>query len=543
MRRSFASFAVAVLALAAARSAYAQADAPLPAPPPPPDATPSVAVPDVPAAAGTGATSAYPTSDENDYAGWHGGNFFLRSKDDNFRLYVQGRAQIDSYNYAGPGVTDTTLKSTVFLRRIRPELTGEFMKNWQWMLAGDWGATANDGSPQVGQLTTAQTGQIKAIATDVYLNYRCADGLFNVQLGQYDAPFTMENRTSDKYIPFMERSLAVRAVGIPTNKEIGAMFWGELTNKMFFYSLGFFNGDGQGRLSPDNRMDTMGRIFVHPLADSKSPLKDLQIGGSFRYGMRDKNYVNYEYNNAGPGPAGASGFTTQGNFRFWASNYAGAGGRLLHIAPANAQVGYAIELRVPFDQYFEVFGEFVGINNQTREYQDGFPGNSERFGHMKGFAYYVAASIWPMGGRDIQGPMGYENPTHVDLKKADTAPKQALQLLLKWEQMSLDYESADVSGTAESTNIDGKIKVNVVEVGANYWLTKHLRFSFNYLANMFPDSGPTSATNAAAGQSNTWSADQRARAPGNTIGKGNNDDARDSAHMFHEFLFRAAVAF
>jgi hypothetical protein len=109
--------------------------------------------------------------------------------------------------------------------------------------------------------------------------------------------------------------------------------------------------------------------------------------------------------------------------------------------------------------------------------------------------------------------------------------------------MNHDYESADVSGTAESTNIDGNIKVNVFEFGANYWLTKHLRFSFNYLANMFPSSGPSSPTNAAGGLTNTWTSDQRARAPGNTIGKGNNDDARDSAHMFHEFLFRAAIAF
>lgn len=510
MRRSIASFAVAVLTFAAARNVHAQGAAPSPEMPPESKGmTPSPSA-DVPPPASEIQPAS--TTDENDTAGWHGGLFYLRSKDDNFRLYFQGRAQIDMYNYFGPGVTDMTgasaLKSTLFLRRIRPELTGEFMKNWQWMLAGDWGATSND---------AAQAAQIKALATDVFINYRNFDGMFNVQVGQYDAPFTMENRTSDKYIPFMERSLAVRVVGIPTNKEIGAMVWGELTNKLFFYSVGLFNGDGQGRLNPDNRGDVMARAFVHPLAPGGGPLKDLQIGASFRYGMRDKNQVIYDYNS----------FTTQGNWKFWGATYKDATGRTLHVLPANAQVGYAFELRIPYDQYFELFGEFVGINNQTREAVDTFQGtNSERFGRMKGFAYYAALAFWPMGGRDINGAMGYENPSHLDLKKPDTTPKQALQLLLKFEQMDVQYIGADVSGTAGG--YDGHIKANVFEVGANYWLTKHLRFSVNYAANMFPDSA---------------TADNKAVAPGNALAKGVNDDAKTNAHILHELLFRAAVAF
>src|SRR5260221_10391310 len=32
-------------------------------------------------------------------AGWHGGLFYLRDENDNFRLHLQGRAQIDVYSY------------------------------------------------------------------------------------------------------------------------------------------------------------------------------------------------------------------------------------------------------------------------------------------------------------------------------------------------------------------------------------------------------------------------------------------------------------
>jgi hypothetical protein len=143
--------------------------------------------------------------DGHPLAGWHNGLFYLRDYNDNFRLYVQGRAQIDTYTYFGPGVAETTLKPTIFLRRIRPELTGEFLGKWQWMLAGDFGATGLDNvrgtnetsaaapgaapTATTGRFAAAQTSRVSAAPTDVFVNYK-ADSLFNVQLGQYDAPFT-----------------------------------------------------------------------------------------------------------------------------------------------------------------------------------------------------------------------------------------------------------------------------------------------------------------------------------------------------------------
>ncbi|HEX7664308.1 MAG TPA: porin, partial [Polyangiaceae bacterium] len=168
--------------------------------------------------------------DGHPLAGYHDGLFYLRDENDNFRLYVQGRAQIDSYNYLGPGVSSSTsLVPTVFLRRIRPEITGEILKNWQFMIAGDFGATSLDNakgngtetvaaapgaapSATSGKYAGAQTAHVGAAPTDVFVNFH-GHALFNVQVGQFDAPFMMENRTSDKYIPFMERSLAVRDIG------------------------------------------------------------------------------------------------------------------------------------------------------------------------------------------------------------------------------------------------------------------------------------------------------------------------------------------
>lgn len=476
--------------------------------------------------------------EETSLAGHHGGVFYLRDRDDNFRLYLQGRAQIDGYAYAGPGVTDTALKPTLLLRRVRPELTGELFGNtFQFMLAGDFGQSAYDNAKGTnetsaagpgkaptatsGRYASAETASIKATATDVWIGYRAAS-TFNLQLGQYDAPFTMENRTSDKYIAYMERSLAVRNLGIPSNKELGLMAWGETANKTFFYSVGIFDGDGQGRPSPDARPDAMGRIFVHPLKQSGGPLSDLQIGGSARFGRRDSTYVTYDYN----------AFTTQAGYTFWSPIYTGAHGPT-HVLPSGRQLGWAIEMRVPYGDHLDLTGEYVSIHNQTREALEGFQAtNTERTGVMSGYAYYLQLGVWPFGHRDINGAPGYENPTHVDFKKPNTPPKHALQLLVKWEQLSAKYDSAARRGTADDKNIDGNIRADVLSFGANYWMTKHLRFSANYMFDMFPGSQPSSSQTA----------DQRATAPGNGLPKGVNDAARESAHVLHEVTFRVAVA-
>ena len=482
--------------------------------------------------------------DGNPLAGWHNGVFYLRDSSDNFRLYLQGRAQIDFYSYAGPGVADTALKPTLFLRRIRPEIGGEFFKSWWFSIAGDFGATNFDNpkgttetsasSPGAaptatsGKYASAQTTRVSAAPTDVFINYR-AHPLFNVQVGQFDAPFMMENRTSDKFIPFMERSLAVRDVGVPTNKEIGAMFWGEDPQRYFFYSAGLFNGDGQTRLNVDSRGDVMARAFAHPLAFEKTELKDLQLGASFRYGSRDSKFSYYDY----------PGMSTQGGYSFWNPTYAGSEGTT-HILPSGNQTGVAGEVRVPIS-ILDVTSEVVYIENHTREVQEGFQaanGASLRRGDLHGYSYYVQAAVW-LGKRDVNGLPGYENMTHVDFSKPDGTPAKSVQLLAKWEQLHLNYNSASRAGSADVKNIDGEIKVNAFSLGANYWLTKHIRLTANYVLSMFPDSEPTSATTMG---SVTQSSKNRALAPGNALATKINDDARDNAHSLHEFLLRAAVA-
>lgn len=454
--------------------------------------------------------------DRRPLAGYHNGLFFLRDHHDNFHLYIQGRMQLDFYGYAGKGVPDTQLKPTLFIRRVRPEVTGEFLGHWRFMIAGDFGATAIDNAGAAAGSAADRT-RFQAAATDAFINYRAAP-IFNAMVGQMDAPFMLENRTSDKYLQFAERSLAVRAIGVPTNKELGGMFWGETEERFFYYSVGPYMGDGINRPNVDSRMDVFSRAFVHPLAFANLPqdaaIRDLQFGASFHYGSRDHEWVNYDY----------AAMTTQAQWTFWNSSYAGSGG-LTHVLPSGDQIGVAGEVRVPLEK-FDFTGEIVYVHNETREAVEGLQAReTNRYGDIHGIAYYAQVGYWPFGNRDINGVPGYGNPPRLDWSRADPViPNRALQLLAKWEQVSLAYRSASRFGVVDAKNVDGQIRVNALSLGANYWATRHVRITLDYMLNLFPDSAPL----AKQTQSN------RAIAPANSVGR--------QGQALNELVARFAIA-
>ena len=150
----------------------------MPPPPPPAGTAPTAAplAPTVASATATAAESVKPVSpdssplakDGHPYAGWHNGIVFFRDYNDNFRIYLQGRAQVDAYTYFGPGVSDTALKPTLFLRRIRPEISGELFHRWYFMLAGDFGATGLDNPKGTNQTSAAAPGKAPTDASGRY---------------------------------------------------------------------------------------------------------------------------------------------------------------------------------------------------------------------------------------------------------------------------------------------------------------------------------------------------------------------------------------
>jgi phosphate-selective porin len=475
---------------------------------------PEVRRPAVPEASATRAVNSEPST-----AGVYNGTFYVRDRNDVLRLYLQGRAMIDYYSFYGEGVDRvSSLNPTFLLRKVRLELGGELYRRVQWFFGGDFGMNSV-------ALGTNQAVATRAAPADVFVNFK-ADPLLNLEVGQFDQPFTAESRTADKYLQFMERSIPVRVIGKGNAKDNGLMLWGNLDKRVFSYAVALVQGDGMNRPNVDHRFDVLARIFVRPLARSTSPVRDLQVGGSVRRGSRDGDLVGYDY----------SPMTTAGGYAFWKPTYgapasAGNPQGQTHVIPSGAQLTAAAELRVPMNSFDFTFEGIYGTEN-TREAQDANLFQSVRYGNLESFGYYAQVGWWPLGNAYVNGIPGDESLTSIDFGKPDKPPASALQFLARWEQLFARYEGNQNGGTTPS-DIDGKIKANALSVAATYWLGRVLRVSVNYGINWFPGSAPNSA----------WTREQRAQAPGNTLAPGVDDAARARAHVLHELLGRVQVAF
>jgi hypothetical protein len=437
---------------------------------------------------------------------------------------------------------------TIFLRRARLEFSAEF-KKWQAVVMGELGPTSIDNTnargstlecvPDVakGEKTcTPRTSALdapsqRAAIVNGFVNYAAAPWL-NVQAGQFRIPFSMEHRTGVNVLPFLDRSMAVRLVGPPTGRDLGAMVWGEGPKRYFHYALAVLTGDGADRTNVDARFDVVGRVVVRPFTDSRvAALKELQVGGSLRSGSRDGKLVGYD----------VSPMTTQGGYAYWRPTYRDGQQRLVHIIPSGMQVAYAGELYVPLGPY-ELAAELVGINQHTREAEDGFQltGSSQRLGAMWGYGYYAHVGAWVIGGRDVLPKPGTMGPPHVDFSRTIRTPEHSLQLLARFEQVRVSYSGAERRGAPDPKTPDGDIAVDAVGLGANYFFTRHVRVTATYFYYRFPDSAPV-APSAPGGPQQTPS--QRALAPAQGLDKGVDDGARDAAHVLHELALRVAVQF
>src|SRR5262249_15992992 len=159
----------------------------------------------------------------------------------------------------------------------------------------------------------------------------------------------LENRTSDKYFDFMERSITVRNLGAPYNKDVGAMVHGLLLDKAVYYSIGVFNGDGQNFRNVDNEADVIGPPCVAPAKFAHVPLlENATIGGSFWIGNRGGNGLIFNT------------FTTQGAFAFTTSKGSfGMAKTPMELHQHGDMNTYALEVDVPIQHKYGVRIEYV----------------------------------------------------------------------------------------------------------------------------------------------------------------------------------------
>jgi hypothetical protein len=483
-----------------------------------------------------------PASNAGILAGWHG-SFYIRDAGDIFRIYPKARVLLDFNSYFGPGVSKVraesggnALKSRLFVRRANFEFAGEFMKRWTFYIGLEVNqaiANANGAgqlsSANAGEEPTASSARYQAVQTpavaafldDVWINFTVAPWL-QIEVGQFLTPFSMENRTSNKFIPFMERRIAIRNLTAPTSQELGIMVWGEVADKKLNYEVGVFAGEGVNRPQIDNDVDFIGRVFAKPLLGCKCPLPNAQIGMSARHGQRDSSYVGYDH------PALATGY----GVRLWSPTYRDSLGRTIHIIPSGAQNAIGGELRLPVS-VVDFRGEAYYVANNTREAIEGYQlTNTERIGQLRGVGWYAQISAWPLGDAFVPSEPGMQRPTRLDFTKPPSAPKRGLEALAYVGGVNAIYDGAsrgngsvyDANTPGNPTGTAGK-NVTIYEYGfgLNYWHSTYVRTTLNYILYHTPGSG---------------SRDNIARVPGNGV-----PETAATAHVLHELGARLQLAF
>ncbi|TAK30133.1 MAG: hypothetical protein EPO40_08440 [Myxococcaceae bacterium] len=393
-------------------------------------------------------------------AGRNNGLFFLRSSDGAFTLFPTARMQIDAYAYSPAFEAPGQPRASVFLRRVRPELLGSlFHERVDFMLAGDFAAPAN------GQATT-----------DAFVIFNVHDWL-HVQVGQFDLPFTMENRTSDRVIDFMERSFTVRNLGTST-KEPGLMLWGGPRSRLFYYSVGLFNGDGINVRNLDNSFDVVGRIFVRPFAAGAAALSRVQVGASGSFGShRDTNQ---------PIGAAPGWLSLESGYPLFRNTYTGADGNgtAIAVVPQGDVARVAAEVNVPIGPVaFRAEGIWLKGDVAETFFASGLP--LRGVGSLRALGGYAQLAFWPIGtSRVLSDPGVGSMPRFV--AGAQTPPDGFnLQLVARAEYDRVDYQSGAPLGANQQgpSQVAGAYTYWSAGFSANLWWTRHVRLTLNYVAN------------------------------------------------------------
>src|SRR5438552_3124897 len=139
----------------------------------------------------------------------------------------------------------TALKDRFRLRRARINLTGDFAENFDFKVEGDF--ENSDG------LSSSRTA---FEATDIFVNWHQFPEA-QIKLGQWKAPFGLEQTTPDTTLYMIERSLPTGA--ITPERQIGVQLWGKPfasvwpdQKDLLTYYAGIFNGNGRNISNNDN---------------------------------------------------------------------------------------------------------------------------------------------------------------------------------------------------------------------------------------------------------------------------------------------------
>jgi phosphate-selective porin OprO and OprP len=168
----------------------------------------------------------------------------------------------------------TAINDRFRLRRARINLTGDFAEQFDFKMEGDF--ANSDGT---------NGGRTAFSATDIWINWHQFPAA-QIKVGQYKAPFGLEQLTPDTTLYTIERSLPTNA--ITPERQIGVELWGKPFTSIWpeqkdllTYYAGIFNGNGRNiNTNDNNEFMYVGRLELQPFNGKIFGQKSfLKLGG------------------------------------------------------------------------------------------------------------------------------------------------------------------------------------------------------------------------------------------------------------------------
>jgi hypothetical protein len=381
-------------------------------------------------------------------AGLTGNRLFLRTPGNEVVLFPGVLVQVDgrSFQTEDLAVPDTSL----WLRRARPELAGWLGPVVYFNAAADFASGAS----------------LRGVDDFVAVAPRADRAI--LQVGQFDAPFMLENQTRDRDLDFMERSVAVRAFAIPQNKKRGAMVQGTNPDRNYYYAAGGFVGDGES--------DVMARGWAAPFSfTDPDVLRDITLGGSAWLGSASASA-------SMPDQTTAGGVVLLDPATTWLD---GTDATAVALRPRGRVDAVALELNAPFRHRAGVRFEWVAKHEALAEVSTLNAGAATtRPGFaLGGWSTYGEAWCWILGSDRGTGAPGLELPVRL-------APPFGLERQLTALMVAARFEYLDESVTAPADGMPtadvwsiGKTTVTTARVAANAWLGERVRLTLEYAWN------------------------------------------------------------
>ena len=384
------------------------------------------------------------------------GQLFLRTSGNEVVLLPAGRLEIDGFSLmtADPFTTGQTL----LIDRFRFDLAGWLGSKVYFNLSADFAYA----------VSLRRADNFVAVAP-------WGDRAI-LQVGQFDAPFTLENRTSDRYLDFFDRGAAVRSFAIPENKDQGIMLHGTNPTRNFYYSAAILNGEGPAVTGASGHVDVMARAWIAPFS-FRGPglLHDVTLGASGWTGDR-KGEVAFQ------GQSTAGGYIFLTPILWWTSGRTD----LLALRQQGRLEAGAVELNAPIAHRLGVRFEAIAKRQSLAAF-DSMSGTPKMVAGMtlSGWAGYAEIWGWVFGSDRLLG--GAAAPgLALPVRYADLRDERARGGLMLSARVDRINETLPVNTTAGvGVGSGGRTGLTAFTVGGSYWYTRRARLMVEYGLNRF----------------------------------------------------------